>query len=196
MRSVKFTRTIQSSPTHALPAVVLLAACDEEKPNNVLKEAIDVQGTCREDHVQHSDEYAGQIVRWQMADTGKIAAYGFVSKKGDLASHVIDEVTHPNVYHTPQQISFFDIDIDTSQPKWTLHGVSDLGASPEDAIQGYSRFLRQGGHGRTCCWLDPVASEVRLQFLTQPRPICDIWGSPCLAALAAWWRYQSVGDTY
>jgi hypothetical protein len=51
-----------------LPAVCLLAACDEEKPKNVLKEAIDVQGTCREDHVQQSDEYAGQIVRWQMAD--------------------------------------------------------------------------------------------------------------------------------
>jgi hypothetical protein len=122
----------------ALPAVFLLAGCDEEKPKNVLKEAIDVQGNCREDHVQQSDEYAGQIVRRQMADTGKIAAYGFVSKKGDLADHVIDEVTHPNVYHTPQQISFFDIDIDTSQPKWTLHGVSDRGTSPEDAIQGYN----------------------------------------------------------
>jgi hypothetical protein len=123
----------------AVAAVLLLAACGEEKPKNVLKEAIDVQGTCREDHVQQSDEYAGQIVRWQMADTGKIAAYGFVLKKGDFADHVVGEVTHPNVYHTPQQISFLDtIDIDTSQPKWTLHGVSDRGTSPEDAIQGYN----------------------------------------------------------
>jgi hypothetical protein len=39
-------------------------------------EAIDVQGSCSEDHVAQHDDYAGQIVRWQMAATGKIMKYG------------------------------------------------------------------------------------------------------------------------
>jgi hypothetical protein len=122
----------------ALPAMFSLAACDDEKSQNVLKEAIDVQGSCSEDHVAKRDDYAGQIVRWQMADTGKIMKYGFVSKKGNFTDQILDEVTHPNVYHTPRQISFFEIDIDTDQPKWTLHGVSDRGESPQDPNQGYN----------------------------------------------------------
>jgi hypothetical protein len=104
----------------------------------VLKEAIDVRGTCSEDHVRQRDEYDGQIVRWQMADTGKILAYGFLSKRGNLANQLLDEVNNPYVYHTPRQISFLEIDVDTDQPRWTLHGVSDRGESPEDAIQGYN----------------------------------------------------------
>jgi hypothetical protein len=122
----------------ALPAMVSLAACDEKKPENVLKAAIEVQETCSEDHVGQRDGYAGQVVRWQMADTGKVFTYGFLSKKGNLADHILDEVKHPYAYHTPQQISFLEVDIDTDQPKWTLHGVSDRGESPEDPIQGYN----------------------------------------------------------
>src|ERR1700676_4977286 len=68
----------------SLPAMFSLAACDEENPKNVLKEAIDVQGSCSEDHVGQRDDYAGQIVRWQMADTGKSFRYGFLFKKGNL----------------------------------------------------------------------------------------------------------------
>jgi hypothetical protein len=120
------------------PAAFSLVACDETKPENVLKEAIDVRGTCSEDHVRQRDEYDGQIVRWQMADTGKILTYGFLFKKGNLADQIRDEVTNPYVYHTPRQISFLEIEVDTDQPKWTLHGVSDRGESPEDAIQGYN----------------------------------------------------------
>jgi hypothetical protein len=37
----------------------------------VLKEVIDIQGTCSEDHVGQRDDYAGEIVRWQAVDTGK-----------------------------------------------------------------------------------------------------------------------------
>jgi hypothetical protein len=73
-----------------------------------------------------------------MAGTVKISTYGFLYKKGNLADHILDEVNHPFVYHTPQQLSFLEIDIDTGQPKWTLHGVSDRGESPDDPIQGYN----------------------------------------------------------
>jgi hypothetical protein len=122
----------------ALPSMLSLAACDEEKPENVLKEAIDVEGTCSEDHVKQRDDYSGQIVRWQSVKTGKILTYGFLFKKGSVTDHILDEVNHPTVYHTPRQLSFLEIDIDTDQPKWTLHGVSDRGETPEDAIQGYN----------------------------------------------------------
>jgi hypothetical protein len=93
---------------------VAITACDEEKPANrdVLKEVIDVQGMCSEDHVGQRDNYAGQIVRWQAIDTGKVSTYGFLSRTGDLAQHVLDEVTHPHVYHTPEMISFLEINID------------------------------------------------------------------------------------
>jgi hypothetical protein len=119
---------------------IAITACDESKPKSqyALKEVIDVQGTCSEDHVKLRDNYAGQIVRWQAVDTGEVSTYGFLSKEGDLAQHVIDEVTHPTVYHTPEMISFLEIDIDTNQPKWVLHGVSDRGGESSDSlISGY-----------------------------------------------------------
>jgi hypothetical protein len=46
----------------ALPAMFSLAACDEEKPENALKEAIDVQGTCSEDHVKQRDDYLRKLI--------------------------------------------------------------------------------------------------------------------------------------
>jgi hypothetical protein len=146
----------------ALPAVLSLAACGKTEPKNVLKEAIDVQGTCSEDHVGQRDEYAGQIVRWQIADTGKIVTYGFLFKKGKLTDQIRDEVDHPYVYHTPRQISFLEINIDTGQPRWTLRGVSDRGESSEDAIQGYN----------STCDLDVVkrGMEIRLPM--------DLAGAP------------------
>lgn len=119
---------------------VAVTACDEKKPDSryVLKEVIDVQGTCSEDHVRLRDNYAGQIVRWQAVDTGKVSTYGFLFKKeGDLAQ-ILDEVTHPTVYHTPESLSFLEINIDTDQPKWVLHGVSDRGGESSDSpISGY-----------------------------------------------------------
>ena len=118
---------------------VAITACDEKKPERqyVLKEVIDVQGTCSEDHVGQRDNYAGQIVRWQAVDTGKTSTYGFVFKTGDFSQHILDEVTHPTVYHTPEQISFLEIGIDTDQPKWVLHGVSDREEDPSEPIRGY-----------------------------------------------------------
>jgi hypothetical protein len=50
---------------------------------------------------------------------------------------MIDEVTHPTAYHTPQSLQFLGIDIDTDQPKWVLHGVSDRGEDPGEPIRGY-----------------------------------------------------------
>ena len=123
-----------------------ISACGEKKPESqyVLKEVIDVKGTCAEDHVAQRDNYAGQIVRWQAADTGKISTYGFLSKEGDPIQHISERVTHPHVYHTPEMISFLEIDIDTDQSNWVLHGVSDRSAENtsdggEDAdIKGYN----------------------------------------------------------
>ena len=69
-------------PISALFSILSLAACDEDKTENhyQLKEVIDVQGTCSEDHVGQRDNYAGQIVRWQTVETGKISTYGFLFK--------------------------------------------------------------------------------------------------------------------
>jgi hypothetical protein len=119
---------------------VAVTACGEGKSKEqyVLKEVIDVQGTCSEDHVRQRDNYAGQIVRWQAIDTGKISTYGFLSKSGDVTQHVLDEVTHPTVYHTPERISFLEIDIDTDQPKWVLHGVSDREEDSSEPTRGYN----------------------------------------------------------
>jgi hypothetical protein len=103
----------------------------------VLKEVIDVRGRCWEDHVRQHDNYAGQIVRWQTIATGQILTYGFLAKEGDLAQHVMEEVLHPNLYHTPQLISFLEIDIDTNEPKWELHGISNRGPV-EEKITGYA----------------------------------------------------------
>jgi hypothetical protein len=110
----------------ALPFVLM--GCGEEQPKNsfVLKEAIQVKGTCSEDHADKSDSYAGQIVRWQTVETGEVLTYGFVIRVGG-PQRILDEATHPNVYHTPSTISFTQIDIDTNQPKWALHGVSVRG---------------------------------------------------------------------
>jgi hypothetical protein len=44
--------------------------------------------------------------------------------EGDMTEHIVDEVKHPTVYHTPEQVKFSDIDIDTSQTTWVLHGIS------------------------------------------------------------------------
>ncbi len=110
------------------------AGCDDSKPKpkNTLKEVIDVRGTCWENHVLQKDIYAGQIVRWQAADTGKILTYGSVTIPS-YTERLLDEVTHPTVYHMPFVISFDQIDIDTEQPRWTIHGVSDRGEN----TQGY-----------------------------------------------------------
>jgi hypothetical protein len=112
---------------------ITVASCDDEKPEYTLKEVIDVQGTCAEDHVGQEDHYAGQIVRWQSVKNGAVSTYGFLSKPL-LPKDVIDEATHPTVYHTPLTMSFMKIEIDTSQPAWVLHGVSDRG---EESEQGY-----------------------------------------------------------
>jgi len=97
-----------------------------------LIEAIDVQGECWEDHVGQRDKYAGQIVRWQSVATGTISTYGFLFRPF-LAEGAVDEVTHPTVYHTAPIMEFPEIDIDTDQPKWVIHGASDRGENE----QGY-----------------------------------------------------------
>jgi hypothetical protein len=72
----------------------------------------------------------------RLASHSKIATNCYKNMRA--TDHILDEVNHPTVYHTPRQLSFLEIDIDTDQPKWTLHGVSDRGEIPENAIQGYN----------------------------------------------------------
>jgi hypothetical protein len=105
-----------------------LASCGSEDSESKYKllEVIDLQGTCAEDHVGQRDHYAGQIVRWQSKETGAIFTYGFLSKPLSPEA-LIDEAKNSTVYHTPYSLSFEQIDVDTSQSKWVLHGVSDRG---------------------------------------------------------------------
>jgi len=115
---------------------ITMSGCDEGKPKShyVLKEVIDVQGTCLENHVGQRDSYAGHIVHWQTVETGEMLTYGFVSIAFS-PERAIDEATHPTVYHMPSMISFSDIDIDTNQPKWVLHGVRTVVKSPKATTQ-------------------------------------------------------------
>ena len=103
-----------------------------------LIEAIDVQGECWEDRVGQHDKYAGQIVRYQSIETGKISTYGFLFRPWS-AEQAMDEVAHPTVYHTAAIMEFDDLDIDTNQPKWAIHGVSDRGEN----AQGFELDLQR-----------------------------------------------------
>lgn len=116
-------------------AVIALAACSKEEARSppVIKEAFRIKGTCSEDHVSRPDSYAGLIVRSQAVSTGEVATYGFVLRMR-LQQHLMEEAMQPNVYHPPTTISFVLIDVDTSQPTWVLHGLSERG---EDGSQGY-----------------------------------------------------------
>jgi len=97
-----------------------------------LKEFIDLQGECWENHVGQHAKYAGQIVRYQSVETGKISTYGFLFRPWS-AEQAIYETTHPTVYHTAAIMEFPEIGIGTDQPKWVIHGVSDRGEN----VQGY-----------------------------------------------------------
>lgn len=119
----------------AAVSAVLMDCNDKPHQHYTLLEVIDVKGTCYEDHVHRPDDYAGQIVRWQTDETKEISTYGSVTNTGGLSpNRIFDEVNHPTVYHTPFIVEFVDIRIDTNQPKWTLHGVSEGGNEGE---QGY-----------------------------------------------------------
>jgi hypothetical protein len=101
----------------------------------LLKEAILVKGSCSEDHVSQLDSYAGQIVRWQRKDTGALLTYGFVMRSlVNSYRRTLNEIMNPAVYNAPSLISFKKIDIDTNQPTWVLHGVSERG---DDESRGY-----------------------------------------------------------
>ena len=55
----KSYRTSTTKVIFVMALTAMMGACDEEKPKNILKEAIDVEGTCAEDHVGRRDDYAG-----------------------------------------------------------------------------------------------------------------------------------------
>jgi hypothetical protein len=116
-------------------AAVALTACSNEETKSppVFKEAIRIKGTCSEDHVSRPDSYAGLIVRWQIAGTEEVSTYGSLMRL-QQQQQILAEAFQPNAYHPPFMISFRQIDVDTSQTTWVLHGLSDRG---EDGSQGY-----------------------------------------------------------
>jgi hypothetical protein len=118
---------------------ISIAACDNDRPKNhfALLEVIDLVGTCRENHLAQSDSYSGRVVRWKTLETGEVATYGFVSRKFS-AQRTIEEASHPTVYHSPDIISFTNINIDTTRSEWTLQGVSERGEDSEGNSQGYN----------------------------------------------------------
>lgn len=131
------------NPRHAAALVLfaslyLIACTDKPGPrhHSTLLEVIDVKGTCYEDHVLKPDGYAGQIVRWRDDETNQTSTYGSVTNTSDLITRTLDRVKHPTVYQTPFMVDFWDVRIDTSQPKWVLHGVSDSDRA-KDSESGY-----------------------------------------------------------
>jgi hypothetical protein len=133
--------TLRHSATLALFAccsLSLIACSDKPKVEHhyTLVEVIDVKGTCYEDHVRQPDGYAGQIVRWRDDETKQVSSHGYLKNTGNLVNRVLDETHHPTVYHTPFLIRFSDIQIDTNQPKWMSHGISDSEHGEGDE-QGY-----------------------------------------------------------
>jgi hypothetical protein len=127
-------------PVTALFALsVIITSCSEEEPKNdsVLKEVIDVRGSCWEDHVGQHDTYEGQIVRWQKVETGKILTYGFLHREEKGLAQMVEEVQHPTAYHPPYSLEFVPIEIDTDQPKWVLHGISNRGEDDKGRTVGY-----------------------------------------------------------
>ena len=114
----------------AVCLITLWAKRTSHAPPDILKEVISLQGTCSEDHANRKDTYVGSIVRWQTVATGRIRTYGYVALPFS-AERATDEASHPTVYHPPNSISFDQIDIDTNQPNWQLHGVSVHGENGE-----------------------------------------------------------------
>ena len=141
------------NPRHAAALALVLfaslsfiASCaGNPKPehHNTLLEVIDVTGTCHEDHTNQWDGYAGQIVRWRDDETKQVLTYGSVMNTSEMnpngmARRALDEASHPNAYQTPDSIDFSDIRLDTNQPKWTLHGISDSRSNGTDFESGYN----------------------------------------------------------
>jgi hypothetical protein len=147
-----------------IASITALTACDDNKPKNhySLREVIDVQGTCAEDHVGRQDRYAGEIVRWQTVETGAIDVYGSVTITADWTQRAFDRVRRPNVYQTPFMVSFWSIDVDTDQPRWVLHGISNHG---DDHSESYE----------TTCQLEVVK---RGSTLGQPPGTGDVAKKP------------------
>jgi hypothetical protein len=120
--------------------------------NYVLREVIELQGTCWENHAGQRDSYAGQVVRWQRVGDGTDYTYGVVYTEFSV-QRTLNEVTHRTEYHMPSMVSFTQIDIDTSQPKWVLHGISAGGENS----QGYD----------TTCEVDVVKRGMELPGVPQ-----------------------------
>jgi hypothetical protein len=115
---------------------IAMTGCDESKPtpnaeskptlNYVLKEVINIEGTCWENHVGQKDKYVGQIVRWENVATSGLVTLPLSRER------LLDEVKDPTAYRTPDTV-FVPLATDTSQPHRRINGVS----SRRENTRGY-----------------------------------------------------------
>lgn len=125
-------------------ALALMACGDKTKPqhHSTLLEVIDVNGPVVKITRGCQTDMPEEIVRWRDDETMEIATYGSVTNTGDLIQRTLDKAKHPTAYQTLFVIDFLDIQIDTNQAKWTLHGVSD-------SIRGEGPDI-ESGYDSTC----------------------------------------------
>jgi hypothetical protein len=80
-------------------------------------------------------------VRWQLADSEKILAYGFLFKKGDVTNQILGEVNHPYVYHTPREIWLFRVEIRGHTAMLVPAGMQYTRPAPRLSRTSLSAFL-------------------------------------------------------
>ena len=119
-----------------LTVLLALAGCDSEPAPKkyTLLEVIHLTGSCHEDHANTGGDYSGYVVRYRVEDNGEISTYGSVTAS-DPVTNAIRAAKDPTKYQPPFMVTFDDIRVDTRQPRWTLHGVSD---SRGDIDSGYA----------------------------------------------------------
>lgn len=111
-----------------------IAGCQQadKQPTPELLGWLEVQGTCREDHVTQSDRYVGELVGWRNKTTGKAMRYGSVTDANEQTE--IARLKDPTKYHPPFMINFEDVpEKEFGSASLILHGV----ASNDDNAPGY-----------------------------------------------------------
>ncbi len=115
--------------TIVLCTIFILSACSEEKPKDEYKliEYLKVEGTCSENHVKESANYAGSLVHWYNVTEDRHYRYGSVQHTASLdPERIIEKVKNPYKYYPPFSIDFMNITPDNfSKEEVELKGISE-----------------------------------------------------------------------
>lgn len=107
----------------------LVAGCTQDpKPSaHEFVEWVQVDGSCKEDHVTQGGHYSGDLVHWRNKATGVSSRYGSVENM-EWEEALIAEIQHPDHrYHPPDSIGFEDIAASDFQSQtFVLHGISNF----------------------------------------------------------------------